>query len=51
MVKRYRFLDLVFGNGPTQSIITFLNGSSNAGMGFREDTGIFWFAFPTIGQT
>ena len=43
MVKRYWFLDLVFGKGPTQSIITLLNGSSNAGMGFRGATGIFWF--------
>ena len=43
MVKRYWFLDLVFGKGPTQSIITLLNGSSNAGMGLRGATGIFWF--------
>ena len=28
IVKRYWFLDLVFGKGPTQSIITLLNGSS-----------------------
>ena len=41
MVKRYSFLDLVFGKGPTQSIITFLNGSSNAGMGLKGATGIF----------
>ena len=41
MVKRYWFLDLVFGKGPTQSIITLLNGSSNAGMGLREAKEIF----------
>ena len=45
MVKRYWFLDLVFGKGPTQSIITLLNGSSNAGMGLRGATGIFGLAF------
>ena len=48
MVKIYWFLDLVFGKGPTQSIITLLNGSSNAGMGLRGAIGIFWFGFPTI---
>ena len=48
MGKRYWFLDLVFGKGPTQSIITLLNGFSNAGMGLRGATGIFWFDFPTI---
>ena len=35
------FLDLVFGKGPTQSIITLINGSSNAEMGLRGATGIF----------
>ena len=48
MVKRYCFLDLCFGKGPTQSIITLLNGSSNAGMSLRGATGIIWFGFPTI---
>ena len=48
MVKRYWFLDLVFGKGPTQSIITLLNGSSNDGMGLTGVTGIFWFGFPNI---
>ena len=48
MVKRWCFLDLVFGKGPTQSRITLLNGSSNAGMSFRGATGFFWFGFPTI---
>ena len=47
MVKRYWFLDLVFGKGPTQTIITLLNGSSNGGMGFSGAMGIFWFGFPT----
>ena len=28
IVKRYWFLDLVFGKGPMQSIIILLNGSS-----------------------
>ena len=46
MVKRYWFLDLVFGKGPTQSIITLLNGSSNAGMGVRGATGIFLVWLP-----
>ena len=40
--KRYWFLYLVFGTRPTQSIITLLNVSSNAGMGFRGTTGTFW---------
>ena len=48
MVKRYWFLDLDFGKGPTQSIITLLNGSSNAQMGLRGATGIFWSGFLTI---
>ena len=30
IVKWYSFADLVFGNGPTQSIMVPLNGSSNA---------------------
>ena len=38
IVKRYWFLDLVFGKGPTQSIISLLNGSSNAGIGLRGAT-------------
>ena len=42
MVKRYWLLDLVFGEGPTQSIFTLLNGSSNAGMGLAGATGIFY---------
>ena len=42
MVKIYWFLDLVFGKGPAQSIITLLNGPLNAGMGLRRATGIFF---------
>ena len=42
MVKRYWFLNLVFYKGPTESIITLLNGFSNAGMGLRGATGISW---------
>ena len=48
MVKRYWFLDLVFGKGTTQSIITLVNGSSNTGMGLTGATGFFWLGFPTI---
>ena len=33
IVKRYSLPDLVFGNGPTQSIMILLKGSSNAGIG------------------
>ena len=33
IVKRNSFPDLVFGNGPTQSIMILLKGSSNAGIG------------------
>ena len=46
MVKRYWFLDLIFGKGPTQSIISLQNGSSNAGMSLRRAAGIFWLWFP-----
>ena len=47
IVNKYWFLDLVLGNGPTQSIITLLNGSSKAGIGFNGALGICWFGFPT----
>ena len=33
IVSRNLFPDLVFGNGPTQSIMTLLKGSLNAGIG------------------
>ena len=46
MVKRYWFLDLDFGKGLTQSIITLLNGSSNAGMDFSVATGIILVWLP-----
>jgi hypothetical protein len=35
MYKNYWEPNLVFGNGPTQSIITLLKGSSNAGIGCK----------------
>ena len=41
IVSKYWFLLFVFGNGPTQSIITQEKGSSNAGMGIRGAFGIF----------
>ena len=41
IVKRYSLPDLVFGRGPTQSMITLLNGSSKAGIGFKGARGIF----------
>ena len=34
-----------FGKGARQSIISLLNGPSNAGIGLRGDTGIFWLVF------
>ena len=53
MVKRYWFLGLVFGKGPTQSIITLLNGSSKAGMGLRGATRIFlvWLPYHLTNMT
>ena len=47
IVNKYSLPVLVLGRGPTQSIITLLNGSSNAGIGFNGALGIFWFGFPT----
>ena len=38
IVNRYLFPDLVLGNGPTQSTITLLNGSSIAGIGISGAT-------------
>ena len=43
IVKRYWFLDVVFGQVPTQSIITLLNGSSNTVMSLTGATEMFWF--------
>ena len=40
MVKRYSLPDLVFGNGPTQSIMILLKGSSNAGIGCHPALGM-----------
>ena len=36
MVKRYGFVDLVFGKEPIQAIITLLNGSSKFGIVLEE---------------
>ena len=48
IVKRYSFLDLVFGNGPTQSIMFRLKGSSNAGIGCKPALAMTWLGLPTI---
>ena len=40
IVKRYSFPDLVFGNGPTQSVMILLKGSSNAGIGCNPALGM-----------
>ena len=42
IVKRYSLPDLVFGNGPTQTIMILLKGSSNAGMGFNPSLDMIW---------
>ena len=42
IVKRYSLPDLVFGNGPTQSIMILLKGSSNAGIGCNPALGMTW---------
>jgi hypothetical protein len=44
----YSFLDLVFGNGPTQLMIILLYGSSIAGMGCNCALGIVGFGLPSI---
>ena len=46
-VSEYWFPALVLGNGPTQSTITLLKGSSTAGIGCSGATGTFRFGFPT----
>ena len=48
IVNKYSEPDLVFGKGPTQSIIIRLKGSSKAGMGCNLAFGITWLGFPTI---
>jgi len=50
IVSKYWLPDLVFGNGPTQSISTLPNGSSTAGMGFKGALGGCWLGLPTIWQ-
>ena len=40
IVKRYSLPDLVFDNGPIQSIMILLKGSSNAGIGFSPALGM-----------
>ena len=47
IVKRYSLPDLGFGNGPTQSIMILLKGSSNAGMGCNPALGMTWLGLPT----
>ena len=47
IVSRYWLPVLVLGSGPTQSMSTWLNGSSKAGIGSRGAVGIFWLGFPT----
>ena len=52
MVKTYWFLDLAFGKGPTQYIITLLNGSSNAGMDLiGASVKTFWFGYQLTNVT
>ena len=46
IVSRYWLPVLVFGSGPTQSMSTWLNGSSKAGIGSRRATGILQLGFP-----
>ena len=41
----------VFGNGPTQSIRIFSNGSPITGIGHKGAGGIVWLGFPVIWQT
>jgi hypothetical protein len=48
IVSKYSNPDLVFGSGPTQSMRTVLNGSPNAGIGWRGALGIVWLGFPTF---
>ena len=47
IVKRYSLPDLVFGNGPTQSIMNLLKGSSNAGIGCNPALDMTRLGFPT----
>ena len=47
-VSRYWFPPLVFGSGPTQSIMTRENGSPKAGMGFNGADGGSDWCLPAI---
>ena len=47
IAKRYWLPSRVLGSGPTQSIITWENGSPATGMGFKGATAGFWLGFPT----
>ena len=40
IVNKYWLPALVLGKGPTQSIMTLVNGSSKAGIGFKAAQGI-----------
>ncbi len=50
IVSKYSLPDLVLGNGPTQSTITWLQGSWKAGVGYKGGLGIIWLGLPTIWQ-
>ena len=47
VVKRYSLPDLLFGNGPIQSIMILLKRSSNAGIGCNPALGMTWLGLPT----
>ena len=47
IVSKYWLPDLVFGNGPTQSMSTLLKGSATAGIGFNGALGGCWLGLPT----
>ena len=46
-VSEISYLLSVFGNGPTQSIMILLKGSSNAGIGCNPALGMTWLGVPT----
>ena len=47
-VSKYSWPDRVLGKGPTQSIMTLLNGSSVTGIGIKGAGGMGWLGFPAI---
>ncbi len=51
MVSRNWLPVRVFGNGPTQSIITRSNGSPITGIGWSGTRGSGWFTFPVSWHT